>query len=165
MKNGKEFQGWVILELMGHRMLGGWAKTPGGPGVLGLMVRIDIFDGDQTTTQYYGGTAIYCLTPTTEDLARAAAVGFNGPSACMVSHETVHSYSLPRLDELRFGPTFRRRIENCLENNNILSTGDLLSCSATFLLGFNNFGPGCLEDLIQALALHGLGLDVDDIPF
>ncbi len=43
--------------------------------------------GGGFTTVYFGGTSIYCLTPTTERLARAAAV--------RSQPEPVHQYELP----------------------------------------------------------------------
>jgi hypothetical protein len=63
--------GWTILELMGHRRLGGLVRedTLAGAKVL----RVEIPDGDGFTTQFYGGGALYCVTPTTEELARAVA--------------------------------------------------------------------------------------------
>lgn len=68
------YEGWAILELMGHRRLGGrvsQVEQYGAP-----MLRIDIPGeaGEDVATQFYGGGSIYCLTPTTEDVARAVAL-------------------------------------------------------------------------------------------
>jgi hypothetical protein len=67
------FEGWAILELMGHRKLAGKLseQTIGGCA----MVRIDVpGEGDTTVaTQFYSGAAIYCVTPTTEAIARKVA--------------------------------------------------------------------------------------------
>lgn len=66
------YQGWSVLELFGHRKLGGYITEEDHFGA--RMCRIDIpGPDDTTTTQYYGGSAIYGLTPTTEDIARAVA--------------------------------------------------------------------------------------------
>jgi len=38
------------------------------------LLRLDVYDGDApapSATQFYGGGAVYCLTPTTEAIARA----------------------------------------------------------------------------------------------
>lgn len=74
------FEGWAILELMGHRRLAGFVSeaTIGGASLL----RIDVPHAELPAvasgpawraTQYYSPAAIYCITPTTEDLARAVA--------------------------------------------------------------------------------------------
>lgn len=63
---------WAILELMGHRRLAGLVSEEERFGA--TMCRIDVpgVDGN-VATQYYGGSAIYCLTPCTEETARAVA--------------------------------------------------------------------------------------------
>lgn len=76
------FEGWCILELMGHRRLGGYVKEVqvAGAGFL----RIDVYQPfvaaevaqsgrDASITQFYPPSSVYCLTPTTEDMARAVA--------------------------------------------------------------------------------------------
>ena len=66
------FEGWAILELMGHRRLAGRLSesTIGG----GAFVRIDVpGDGADVATQFYSPAAVYCITPTTEDVARKIA--------------------------------------------------------------------------------------------
>lgn len=107
------YEGWAILELMGHRKLAGYLseQTIGGSA----FVRIDVpnhctgisanwcpIHGDckcphpdverndpacplhseksnhgdsNVATQFYAPSAIYCITPTTEDLARKVAAG------------------------------------------------------------------------------------------
>ena len=69
------YEGWAILELMGHRRLGGSVKEVEMFGA--KMCRIDIpstINEDTTVaTQFYGGGAIYCLTPCTEETARMVA--------------------------------------------------------------------------------------------
>lgn len=70
-----EFEGWAILELMGHRKLAGYVREvtiAGAP-----MIRLDILDanGLPSATQYYSAAALYCMTPTTEDMARRISAG------------------------------------------------------------------------------------------
>ncbi len=80
--------GWAILELMGHRRLGGFVseQTIAGSSFL----RIDIPDTDaeqrgveppsqRTATQFYAPSSVYAITPTTEKMARAVAAT-NKPS-------------------------------------------------------------------------------------
>ncbi|HET7486860.1 MAG TPA: hypothetical protein VFJ85_02960 [Acidimicrobiales bacterium] len=67
------FEGWAVLELMGHRRLGGYVAeaTVAGAGFL----RIDVpGEGDEpVASQFYSPSSVYCLTPTTEAMARAVA--------------------------------------------------------------------------------------------
>lgn len=75
MSENNVFEGWAILELMGHRRLAGWVKEEEHFGT-GL-IRIDVLHGEamerDVTTQYYSPQALYALTPTTEEVVRAAA--------------------------------------------------------------------------------------------
>lgn len=77
------FVGWAILELMGHRRLAGYVTEieMAGAG----MFRIDVPHSNRVghdqdlasidgTTQFYSPAALYCLTPTTEQIARGYAV-------------------------------------------------------------------------------------------
>lgn len=74
-------EGWAILELMGHRRLGGYISEATAAGA--LMVRIDVPHpqklGESAATQFYNPTAIYAITPTTEETARAIARGAPEP--------------------------------------------------------------------------------------
>jgi hypothetical protein len=65
------FEGWCIVELMGHRKLGGHVREQeiAGRG----FIRLDVPDGDQSITQLYSPQAVYCISPVTEQLARAYA--------------------------------------------------------------------------------------------
>jgi len=95
----ESYEGWAILELMGHRRLGGRVSQVEQYGV--PMLRIDVPKSGECKcspysvsamdppapeidcprhgkdcvelTQFYGGSSIYCLTPTTEEMARAVA--------------------------------------------------------------------------------------------
>lgn len=68
------FAEWVILELMGHRRLAGHLQEVqvAGSGLL----RLDVYPGDASApsmTQLYSPAAVYCITPTTEEIARKVA--------------------------------------------------------------------------------------------
>lgn len=69
------FEGWAILELMGHRRLAGHLSEVSIAG--GSFIRIDVpaADGGTSATQFYSPSAVYCITPTTEEVARAVARG------------------------------------------------------------------------------------------
>lgn len=64
------FAGWVILELMGHRRLAGHVTEVEFAG--GKFLRIDV-PTDPPATQLYNPSAVYCLTPASEETARAVA--------------------------------------------------------------------------------------------
>lgn len=68
-----EALGWAILELMGRRRLAGWVSEQEIAG--SAYLRIDVPDGDgpATATQYYSGSAVYAITPCTEETAREVA--------------------------------------------------------------------------------------------
>ena len=72
------FEGWAILELMGRRRLAGRLSeaTIGGA----KLIRIDIPLPTGEVTQFYGGSAVYCITPTTEEIARRAAARLESPA-------------------------------------------------------------------------------------
>ena len=86
----QSFEGWCILELMGHRRLGGYCRSEivfGTP-----LCRIDIPAANDfpAATQFYSPSAIYCVTPCDEATARATSAGFR-PTP-------VHRWELPKLE-------------------------------------------------------------------
>lgn len=66
----ESFEEWAILELMGHRRLAGLVTEATIAG--GAFVRIDVYTDSEKAiaTQYYSPGSIYCMTPTTERMAR-----------------------------------------------------------------------------------------------
>lgn len=76
MAEAPVFEGWAILELMGHRKLGGFVREQNVAG--SGFIRIDVHlpgKEEAIATQLYSPGALYCLTPTTEDIARRFAAG------------------------------------------------------------------------------------------
>lgn len=70
------FEGWAILELMGHRKRPGYVKEVEIAG--GKMLRIDIHgategENESVVTEFYGCAAVYCLRPVAEEIARDVA--------------------------------------------------------------------------------------------
>lgn len=66
------FEGWAVLELMGHRQRAGLVKDVEMFG--GKLLRIDIPCNDETTvTEFYGCASVYSLRPCTEEIARRHA--------------------------------------------------------------------------------------------
>ena len=73
----EQFASWAILELMGHRRLAGYVTEAEVAG--GKFIRIDVPGKDghgprsTVATQFYAASSVYCLTPTTEEIARKVA--------------------------------------------------------------------------------------------
>lgn len=67
------FREWAVIELLGHRRLGAFVteQEVAGHGFLRLEIPGD--DGGPAATQFVSPGAVYCLTPTTEAMARAVA--------------------------------------------------------------------------------------------
>lgn len=65
------FEGWCILEIMGHRKLGGYIQEANMYGA--SFIRLDTFteQGEVGATQFYNPTAVYAITPTTQEIAIA----------------------------------------------------------------------------------------------
>lgn len=83
----ESFEQWGILELLGHVRVAGIIREEERFGT--KMGRIDIPDTHGGfTTQYFSGGAVYRLTPTTEEIARAVAA--------RAQPEPVYRYELPR---------------------------------------------------------------------
>lgn len=75
--SGAAYEGWAILELMGHRRRAGRVAEVEMFG--GKLLRIDIPAGDGEVTEFYGATSIYSLRPATEEVARRAAGQLGDP--------------------------------------------------------------------------------------
>lgn len=73
MSAGESFEGWAICELMGHRRLAGYVREVSMFGTSMLRLDVPSADGDTRATQFYSGAAVFCITPTTEEIARAMA--------------------------------------------------------------------------------------------
>ena len=71
------YQGWAMLELMGHRTRIGHVSEVEMYG--GRMLRIDIPAEGGDVTEFYGGSSIYALRPIAEDVARDAAKRYGDP--------------------------------------------------------------------------------------
>ena len=96
MDETPKFSEWAVLELMGHRRLAGRVTEEqiAGAGVLRLDVPGE--GGQPAVTQYYSPSALYCITPTTEEIARKIAKA-NRPAP-------VHRYELTALPATVGGP-------------------------------------------------------------
>ncbi len=77
--DGTGFEGWAVLELMGHRRLAGFVReaTLAGGSFLRIDVPKDPGPGEDepqwAATQFYPPSSVYCLTPCSEETARGVA--------------------------------------------------------------------------------------------
>ena len=92
----KSFEQWCVVEIMGHKKFAGLVteQTIGGTS----FVRIDVpellsSDGEKVIserfTKLFGGGSIYCITPCTEETARAFAAGLRS--------EAFGLYDIPKI--------------------------------------------------------------------
>lgn len=69
----QKFEQWCIVDIMGHQRFAGLVteQTIGGAS----FVRIDIpgTDKQPAFTKCFGASSIYCITPVTEEVAKAMA--------------------------------------------------------------------------------------------
>ncbi len=68
---GDGFTGWAVLELMGHRILGGQVSEHQWAGRAWVRIDLPQGGGQPAASQLYSPDAVYALTPCTEELARA----------------------------------------------------------------------------------------------
>jgi len=71
------YEGWAMLELMGHRQRVGRVSEAEMYG--GKLLRIDIPTDGGDVTEYYGCTSVYALRPLAEEVARDAAKRHSDP--------------------------------------------------------------------------------------
>lgn len=68
-----KFDQWCVVEIMGHKKYAGRVTEQELGGT--SFVRIDVpeVEGHPAFTKLFGAASIYCITPTTEDIAKAVA--------------------------------------------------------------------------------------------
>ena len=69
------FEGWAIVELFGHARIAGLCSEQSIAGT--NMLRVDV-PTIPPFTKFYGGNAIYAITPTDEKTARIAVANLEG---------------------------------------------------------------------------------------
>lgn len=103
------FEGWAILELMGHRRLAGYVREQEIAGA--AFVRLDVPSSDpeadpdaRLATQFYSPSAVYCLTPTSETTARQVAM--------LATPTPVQRWELPPAPTPEARPSFEPDVED-----------------------------------------------------
>ena len=72
-----EYEGWAVVELMGHRQRPGYVREVEMAGA--KMLRIDIPTAGGDVTEFYGAAAIYSIRPTAEEIIRDQVDRWNDP--------------------------------------------------------------------------------------
>jgi hypothetical protein len=67
------FEGWGVVELFGHNQIAGYVSEMAQFGT--SMMRVDVPEINENPgyTKFFGGAAIYAITPVSEEVARIAA--------------------------------------------------------------------------------------------
>jgi len=60
---------WAIVELFGHNLIAGQVSEVAVAGVAMLRVDVPAVDGSPAFTKFYGGAAVYAITPTDQESA------------------------------------------------------------------------------------------------
>lgn len=71
--NNKAINGWCIIEIMGHRRLAGIVSEEQIAGCAFVRIDVPADEDEGAATQFYAPAAVYCITPTTEAIAREFA--------------------------------------------------------------------------------------------
>lgn len=105
---------WAVVELMGHVTISGRVTKPGEYG--GLW-QIDIPDGDNYRTEFFGSQAVYRVRMVSEEIARAYAkpnydiVEYDAPIITRAEHEQAMDIAREKIDRvLRENEVLRRRL-------------------------------------------------------
>jgi len=69
-----KFEGWCIVEQLGHKRLAGYVSEQVVGGTAFIRIDVPGPDGKPVATQFLSGGSIYAITPCTEDLARKVAL-------------------------------------------------------------------------------------------
>lgn len=82
----EELKAWVLVELFGHKRVVGFLSEQNFPG--GILLRVDIPDLTKNGTivrkgftRYFGLSAIYSITPITEEAVRELLPSIDGTPA------------------------------------------------------------------------------------
>jgi len=67
---------WAIVELFGHNVIAGEITSVSIAGTEMLRVDVPAVDGADAFTKFYGGAAIYAITPVDEATAQVAVEKF-----------------------------------------------------------------------------------------
>ena len=72
-EDSSKYEGWAIVELMGHNIIAGYVSEQSIAGAAMLRVDVPQNGNQETFTKFLSGGALYGITPTTEEIATRAA--------------------------------------------------------------------------------------------
>lgn len=72
----RKFDQWALIEIMGHRRLAGRVTEDTIAGVALLRVDVPDIEGEPAWTTWIGASAIFSLSPVSEEVCRAHAKSF-----------------------------------------------------------------------------------------
>jgi hypothetical protein len=82
-----KFETWAIVEIMGHQKYAGFCTEQPIAGSAFLRIDVPAVAGEPAFTKLFGGSAVFSLTPVTEDVARGVAAA--------VQKAPVNTWDLP----------------------------------------------------------------------
>lgn len=92
--NTPAFSEWCLVELFGYQKIVGHCTEQNIAGTNMLRVDVPNPDGSVKFTRFFGGSAIYGISPIAKEMALSMAAGMD--------KEPVHSYDMPALrDKIR----------------------------------------------------------------
>lgn len=91
------FDEWALVEIMGHQQIVGRLREQVIAGKAFLRVDVPGQNGDKDFTRFYGPDSIYCISPVSEDVAKAML------QQSRFRNEPIKPYDIPRLAE-KFTP-------------------------------------------------------------
>lgn len=69
----EKFEGWCVVELMGHNVIAGYVTEQVIGGAAMLRVDVPAVEAQAAFTKFFAPSVVYGITPTTEESARIAA--------------------------------------------------------------------------------------------
>jgi hypothetical protein len=72
MNENNTFAAWAIVELFGHSQIAGRVTEEAIGGASFIRVDVPEVNGQAAFTKFYGGGAIYSITPVSEEVVRIA---------------------------------------------------------------------------------------------
>ena len=94
------FSEWCVVEIMGHKKFAGKVTSQEIAGCGFLRIDVPESDGQPAFTKLFGTQSVYCLSPCTEETARAFVKLFRS--------ESFSRYEAPRLESTVLTPTQSR---------------------------------------------------------
>jgi hypothetical protein len=94
MTEKQKFEQWAYVELMGHQSIVGRCTEESLAG--SNMLRVDVPHGESFFTRYFGGSAIYAISPISEEAAKRM-ISRRGETAPPFAYQLQES-RLPRVE-------------------------------------------------------------------